>query len=182
MYPWIRASKVGALAMAAPRMNLGGTSRIRMMVWPGDLDALMHLNNGRYLTLMDLGRLDLAMRAGLVPVLRRNSWTPLLGATTTRFWKPLKLFTRFELTTRIVWWDEKWIYLQHEMHQGGHQAAQALAKLVVKGKGGTVPPAELAREMGLSVEPPEPPSGLVHWGSWEEALKQANNCNGNGVG
>ncbi|MCF8117783.1 MAG: thioesterase family protein [Desulfarculaceae bacterium] len=178
MYPWIRASKVGLRAMAGSRLELSGTSRINLMVWPGDLDALFHLNNGRYLTLMDLGRLDLALRAGLVPVLRRHRWTPLLAATTTRFWRPLKLFTRFQLTTRLVWWDQKWLYLQHEMWRDGHHSAQALAKLVVKGKEGTVTPEMLAQEMGLPPDPPEPPAGLGHWESWEEALKQMNNGNG----
>ena len=30
-----------------------------MRVWPNDLDTNAHMNNGRYLTLMDLGRFDL---------------------------------------------------------------------------------------------------------------------------
>ena len=37
-----------------------------MRVWPNDLDTNAHMNNGRYLTLMDLGRFDLMTQCGLV--------------------------------------------------------------------------------------------------------------------
>jgi len=180
VYPWIRAAKVGTHALAGSGLKMTGTSRIRLRVWPGDLDAMMHLNNGRYLSLMDLGRLDLGLRAGLVPLLRRRSWTPLLAAATVRYWRPLKLFTAFELTTRLVWWDEKWFYLQHGMWSGGHQAAQALAKLVIKGREGTVAPARVLAALGADPTPPEPPMGLAEWDAWEEALKQGNNGGGAG--
>ena len=42
-----------------------GTSVRRGRVWPTDLDVSLHMNNGRYLTLMDLGRLDLMLRTGV---------------------------------------------------------------------------------------------------------------------
>ena len=41
-------------------------SVVRFRVWPNDLDTNLHMNNGRYLTLMDLGRLDLLLRNGSV--------------------------------------------------------------------------------------------------------------------
>ena len=40
-------------------------SVLTFRVWPGDLDLNVHMNNGRYLTVMDLGRLDLMARTGL---------------------------------------------------------------------------------------------------------------------
>ncbi len=181
MYPWIRATKVGAMAMAGSGLKLTGTSRIALRVWPGDLDAMVHMNNGRYLSLMDLGRLDLALRSGLVGECRRQHWLALLAAATARYWRPLKLFTGFELTTRLVWWDAKWLYLQHEMRQGEHLAAQALAKLVIKDRQqSTVAPARVLAALGADPEPPKPPMGLAEWDAWEEALKQGNHHNGAG--
>lgn len=40
------------------------TSVLKMRTWPGDLDINFHMNNGRYLTLMDLGRFNLTIRSG----------------------------------------------------------------------------------------------------------------------
>ena len=42
-------------------------------VWPHDLDTSLHMNNGRYWTLMDLGRADLMIRSGLWPSILRNA-------------------------------------------------------------------------------------------------------------
>ena len=41
-------------------------------VWPSDLDTLWHMNNGKYLSIMDLGRMDLMMRSG--------TWSRITGA------------------------------------------------------------------------------------------------------
>ena len=48
------------------QMDVLETSHLRFHVWPNDLDFNMHMNNGRYLTVMDLGRFDLMIRTGLM--------------------------------------------------------------------------------------------------------------------
>jgi hypothetical protein len=56
------------LLMTPWRPKLEGpldVSRLRFTVLPNDLDASLHMNNGRYWTLMDLGRMDLLLRTGL---------------------------------------------------------------------------------------------------------------------
>lgn len=40
-------------------------SRLPFRAWAHDLDTSLHMNNGRYWTLMDLGRTDLMLRMGL---------------------------------------------------------------------------------------------------------------------
>ena len=41
------------------------TSAINLRVWPNDLDVNLHVNNGRYLTLADLGVVTLSGRMGV---------------------------------------------------------------------------------------------------------------------
>ena len=55
-----------------------------MRVWPNDLDTNAHMNNGRYLTLMDLGRFDLMTQCGLVGVVLRQRWFPIAGFAVRR--------------------------------------------------------------------------------------------------
>lgn len=173
MYPLVRTAKVALAALARPPLKLGDASRINLRVWPGDLDLYLHMNNGRYLSLMDLGRLDFIIRVGMLPLMRRQGWRPLLAAATTRFWRSLKPFTRFSLHTRLVWWDEKWIYLDQEMIQDSHLAAQGMMKMVIKSPQGTVPPPQAARALGAGPVPeaPEPPPGLAAWIHWEQEIK-----------
>ena len=76
------------------RRGILAESVVRFRVWPNDLDTNLHMNNGRYLTLMDLGRLDLLLHNGAVPFVLRNKWYPVLAGTQIRFRRPLNLFRR----------------------------------------------------------------------------------------
>src|SRR5690606_21299243 len=54
------------------RLELDEVGRIRLTTLPSDIDLLRHMNNGRYLSLFDLGRWDLLTRTGLFDVLKEN--------------------------------------------------------------------------------------------------------------
>ena len=73
MFPFVRLAKDLVLARRQPRLErLTDTHISHHVCWPWDLDAFGELNNGRALTLYDLGRLGLAQRTGLISTLRRN--------------------------------------------------------------------------------------------------------------
>ena len=73
-----------------------------MRIWPNDLDTNAHVNNGRYLTLMDLGRFDLMTQCGLVSTVLRNRWFPIAGGVMVRFERPLHVFEKNTLKSCIV--------------------------------------------------------------------------------
>ena len=66
MYPVIRLVTEFIRFRRAPALPLTGTHVSRHMCLPWDIDLWMELNNGRTLTLYDLGRLPLAKRGPLV--------------------------------------------------------------------------------------------------------------------
>jgi YbgC/YbaW family acyl-CoA thioester hydrolase len=72
-----------------------------------DLDLLMHMNNGKYFSLMDLARLDMMIRCGAAKVLKDNKIYPVVAAETMVFKKSLKLFNTFYIETQVLGWDEK---------------------------------------------------------------------------
>jgi acyl-CoA thioesterase FadM len=100
--------------------------RLPLRVWPDDVDFYLHVNNGRYLTLMDLGRFQLAARTGLLELMVRRSVWPVLGGVAVSFRRELRLFERFDLTTRFVAWDGKWFYVEQRLERGPHVHAVAL--------------------------------------------------------
>src|SRR5271167_2729969 len=109
-------------------LALANTSRVRLRVLPNDLDLNLHMNNGRYLTVMDLGRIDFLTRAGSPLVFLRNRWRPLIGGTIIRYRFSLRAFERFEVATRILYWDEKWFYFEQRVENTEGVAAIALSK------------------------------------------------------
>ena len=68
MYPIVRLLKDAVIASRQPRLAPLDTHVSRHHCWPWDIDIWMELNNGRTLTLYDLGRTMLTLRTGLAGV------------------------------------------------------------------------------------------------------------------
>src|SRR3712207_6939249 len=96
-----RLIRIVIAALLRPRLGLLDTSEVTMRVWPNDLDLNLHMNNGRYFTVMDLGRIDLMIRMGVAGWMWRQKWRPVGGSETMRFKRPLKPFQSYRLKTQI---------------------------------------------------------------------------------
>ena len=140
----------------SPRLGLLDTGSLHMRVWPTDLDVLLHMNNGRYLSLMDLGRMDLLVRSGFWREAKRRGWFPVLGSATVTYRRPLRLFERYRLDTKLVRWDERWFYLEQGFTRDGKLVAHATLKAMILGPSGPVPAAEALAAIGITAGPPEP--------------------------
>ena len=139
-----------------------GVSRLAFRVWPNDLDINLHMNNGRYLTIMDIGRFDLTLRMGLAGHARRNGWMPILSAAHVLYRRELRLFQRFWLESRIVWWSGARFIIEHRIltrgKDGGDDELAARALML----GGVyqrkarrfVPVEEILEKVGLSAQSP----------------------------
>ena len=108
-------------------------------VWPGDVDVNLHMNNGRYLALMDLGRLDLILRMGLLGNLVKLKWRPMVGAEFIRFRRGLRPFQAFTLRTRVVTWDDKWVFIRQSFEVDGRAVAIGVVKGLFRCPSGNVP-------------------------------------------
>lgn len=149
-------------------------------VWFHDLDTSLHMNNGRYWSLMDLGRTDLMLRTGLWRVVLRERWVPVVNSGMIRFRRELRLFRPFRIETAILCWTESWLVMQHRVVSRGRDGSEIVAAVALVRAGlydrnakSFVPIARLMGEMGLGVEsPPESPEVAAFLAS-EEAMRQA---------
>lgn len=169
-----RLIKVLLGACGSRRLGLFDESRLRLRVWPTDLDINLHLTNSRYLSMMDLGRIDWLARSGYLPHIFRERWQPLVGACTIRFRRPISPFQALELRTRLVCWDDKWLYLEQRFFARGELAAVAFIKGLLRGAHGNVPTPELLASLGhAGAVSPDPPDAIVDWQHMEADLSQA---------
>ena len=143
-------------AMLGSRLAPLGESVVPFRVWPNDLDTNLHMNNGRYLTIMDLGRLDLMIRAGLGAVILKRRWQPIVGSAVIRFRRGLGPFERYDLKTRIVGWDEKWFWIEQRYERAGEVVALGAVKGLFRNPTGNVPTAEVLAVLGVTEAPPIP--------------------------
>jgi len=141
-------------------------------VLPNDLDMLLHVNNGVYLTLMDLGRTDLLLRSDTFSAIRKKGWYPVAAAETIRFKRSLTLFQKFCIRTRVVGWDDRSVYLEQQFISKGQMVAKAVVDArFLKKKGGKVTPAELLEFLGID----QSQSNLPDWvATWVQSNRQMN--------
>lgn len=136
-------------SMRWDRVSLWDTVTIPFRVNVADLDLLRHMNNGRYLSLLDLGRLDLLGRAGFWAVVKRHGWYPVVSAQSITYRKSLTLGQRFELTTRFIGFDERATYAEQIIHVGDTVYAHAIVQTrFLKRSGGVVAQQELLEAAG----------------------------------
>ena len=104
--------------IAVPRVGLLTTTTVSLRVWPNDLDVNLHVNNGRYLALADIGRIHWFALTGALGVARRQKAFPVVGDAIAKFRRDLKVFQTFEIQTRLIGWDRKWGFIEHRFVRG----------------------------------------------------------------
>lgn len=146
--------------------------RVRFRVWPNDCDLNLHMNNGRYLTFMDLGRFHLIAQIGLGRKLLRHRWAPVLSAAEMNFIRPLRPLQKFDLITRLLTWDEKYFYIEQRFMSEGRLLAVGMVKgLFLHGRERVESRAILAA-LGLPDKPPALPDVVRHWNDLAALKKQ----------
>ena len=126
-----------------------------MRVLPNDLDVQMHMNNGRFLSIMDLGRIDLMVRSGFWDIARKNGWFPLVGSVKIDYRRMLTPFSKYDMTSRIIGWDDRWLFIEQQFILGDKIAAHAIFKTMIRSKQGLVTPTEVMKATGFNLVSPE---------------------------
>mgnify|MGYP003551481861 CR=1 FL=1 len=122
---------------------LGNTIEMNLRVWPTDLDVNGHMNNGRYLTICDLNRVDIFARSGLLKAMFKRNWLPVIAEHTMTYKKPLGIFVNFKVKTEVTHWDEKYFYMKHVFTKDERIMAEGTSKGCVYARGiGVVSPDE----------------------------------------
>ena len=159
----IRMSFTWAKSLTCPKTKLLEPVRLPMRVWLNDIDIYGHLNNGRFLTLMDQGRLFHAFVCGWLPLAFKKRWKPIAAAASIVFRRELKPFDPFVLFTRVAYWDARAFYMEHRMEKDGRLYSKAFVQIVFKNGRQTISPQTVAEAMGHQGPAPECPEALIAW-------------------
>lgn len=140
-------------------------------VWPTDLDIFNHMNNGVYLTLMDLSRYDLALRSGAWAKWKKLGWYPVVVAANITFRKSLTPGQSFDIESKVIGWDDQAIYFEQRFTVADEVYTVAIARLrFLKRSRGILTPQEVLDATGDFEGPaPKLPEWVKNWAA-ESAL------------
>lgn len=116
------------------KLNFTDVCISKFRVSPFDLDINMHMNNGRYFTIMDLGRLDLLLQMGYLKRLIKLGYYPVILSESMVFQRSLQCFAAYEIHSQIVGWDKKFFYLCQKFVQNNEVVASAHVRACFKQK------------------------------------------------
>jgi acyl-CoA thioesterase FadM len=134
-----------------------------MRVGLQDIDFNLHLNNARYLSFMDYGRVHLMAATGILTPALHEKWAPLVGSLSITYRRSLAVFAAFTLSTRTLCWDEKWFYMEQVFRSEEGLAAIAWVKGLFRAKDGNVPPQRVVDRIAPGTVSPPVPDALEEW-------------------
>ncbi|KAL7743896.1 hypothetical protein ACLKA6_003123 [Drosophila palustris] len=80
-----------------------------------DVDIfLRHMNNARYLRELDFARFHFYSLTNLYELVRQRGGGAVQGASSVRYRRTIPIFHPYKIETKLVWWDDKAIYLEQQ--------------------------------------------------------------------
>lgn len=138
--------------------------RVRLHALFTDMDFLMHMNNGRYASLFDLGRFDLLVRTGLWKLMDEQGWYAVVASETVTFRKSLHLWQPFTVESRMYGHDDRSVYLIHRAVVDGEIYCEMIVRSrFLRKSGGLVTNEELFAVMGTPDILPPLPEWVTAW-------------------
>lgn len=163
MYPYFRMFKELFKFRNAPALGILEPHISTHRIWPWDLDPWMELNNGRTLTLFDLGRIPLGKRTGLHRVLAQNGWGLTVAGNSTRYRRRVTVFQRLTQVTRAIGWDDRFLYIEQSFWRGEDCTAHMLLRSAFISKSGMIAPALVVQALGVDQTSPPLPEWVQNW-------------------
>lgn len=136
---------------------------LKFRVLPFDCDINLHLTNARYLSFGDLARIDMMFKAKIMKVFLRRGWLPVVNAQSVVYAKPVKPFSTIEFRSKLLGWDEKYLYFEHQCFSGDALCTILLVRGVFLRGRRVIAPKELLNEIGADIESPELMPKVQKW-------------------
>jgi acyl-CoA thioesterase FadM len=163
MYPFLRLALNLVEARRAGPLDLFAPHETAIRIWPWDLDPWRELNNGRTLTLFDLGRIPMSVRMGFERVARARGWGITVAGTNVRYRRRVTLFQKVTCVSRLLGWDDRFGYIEQSFWRAGECTSHMLLRYAFPSKSGMVNPAEVVAALGHDPVSPALPDWVRAW-------------------
>lgn len=146
-------------------------SSLTFRVYPQDMDMNCHLNNGRYFSFLDIGRVHFLMltQNSIKETVRLMcNYRFVVATQTIQYKKSVHVFQQIQVRTRLLSWDTRDIYFLQSMYVKKYLCTWAIICLCATNKKGQrVSPAVIHPQLSDSAP------HTVHWlQKWRDQLYQ----------
>ena len=159
MYPIIRFITTCIKALLADTIGVDDVSETSFRIRPWDIDMFYEVNNGRILTLYDLGRFDFSIRVGLARSVKNHRWGMVVAGSTVCYRRRIRMFEKVTIYTQVAGHDERWIYIVQSMWVKQQPVSSILSRTGITSHGKVIPTSIVSDALGIE----RPDSELHPW-------------------
>ena len=163
MYPVLRLITASLKAIRQEKLHASDVCENSFICMPWDMDMFFEMNNGRVLTLCDVGRFVMTIRIGLAKILRKNKWGVVVAGSTVQYRKRIRMFDKVTMRTQIETYDDRWVYITQSMWVGGKPASSVLLRTGVTSKGKVIATDQVKEALEIQDWQPEPSPWVKAW-------------------
>ncbi|MDR3793226.1 MAG: thioesterase family protein [Terracidiphilus sp.] len=156
-----------------PKLGILDEDSMSFRVLPNDIDINLHMNNARYLSIMDYARTHLLARTRLLEHIMHARWRPMIGAAWVTYRRSLPLFARFTVSSHMVCWDDRWFYIEQTFTGKRGLAAIGWIKGVLRNRDGIVNPQQVIDGVASGTLSPPMPEAIANWNELTREKLQA---------
>lgn len=85
------------------------------------------MNNARYLRELDFARFHFYALTRLYEEIAKKGGGAVQGASSVRYRRTIPIFSQYRIETKLVWWDDKNIYLEQQFITTSDNFVRAIA-------------------------------------------------------
>lgn len=143
-----------------------------LRAWLTDCDMNLHVNTARYLVYLELARFDMSIRSGIFQHCAKNRIKAIVMGTKITYRREIKPLQTFDVHTRIVACDKRFLYFDQQLISSEGIHAQGYLRAAFHTKKGFMPPAELLEALGIRFENAPLPADIKLWIEAEDLVLQ----------
>lgn len=128
---WIRFLFTLLSARSRSNLSIDQESRIPFRVWITDVDVSI-MNHAAMMSVMEMGRIDFMVRTGFLRLAQKNKWYFPSSSINVQFFRPLKMFEKALVVTKVFYTDERSIYLEQKIIRENKMIAACIVKSTIR--------------------------------------------------
>lgn len=152
---WIKLLMALGKARFRPKAKGSETTTLKFRVWITDIDVTV-MNHAAIMTVFEMGRADYMVRTNFFKIATKNKWFFPNQAINVQFYRPLKMFQKAVVYTKMSYVDKEYFYLEQKIMRNGKPIASCFANGLAKKGRDTIPTAEIIK--ALKIDPKDVPS------------------------
>ena len=150
-------------ALMSDKMSVDDVCETTFRCRPWYVDMFLEVNNGRILTLYDLGRFDYSIRVGLAKILKDKRWGLVVAGSSVRYRRRVRMFDKVTIRTQVVGFDKQWIYVVQSMWVNEIPTSSVVLRTGITNQGKVMPADDVLKALNIDGWRPEPNGWVKDW-------------------